>query len=454
MEAVNSYTFGWQNVRGWLSEEEAAELAKLAEGKVVLEVGTFCGRSALAMAATARKVFCVDNFMGYYDRGTGMSDVRDEALGNFDRARTGRKIVVLQGSQEDVLPKMNLADVEMVFYDADHSRDATARGIRLLQAAGLPSIATWVFHDYDRKNLGVMTAVNDFCGPQGMKPRVVGSLAIFDGRETEKEPEAVEQYSVMLGIPTHSRTLNYGAAQGLFRASWSHKVKVDVSESSLLAKAFNTLWCNALNRAEAGDITHLAFLHTDIAPCDGWIDILIEEMEKHGASFCSAISPIKDPRGLTSTGLGEPGLSWSPLRRFSMAEVAEFPTTFDAESIGHPGKVLLLNSGCWVADLRDRQFFARGTDNEARVFFTINDRVVCEDGTWVAQVESEDWFFSRRMHELGIKAVATRAVSLKHMGVAAYPNDVVWGTLEHDEDLRPLWDPEGSLAKKKKGCEA
>jgi len=441
MEALTPYTFNWRNVRGWLSEEEANELIRLAEGKAVLEVGTFCGRSALAMAQTARKIFCVDNFGGY----PGVhSSTRDEALGNFDRAETNGKLVVLQGSQEDVLPTLNLADMEMVFYDADHSREATARGIRLLQAAGLPETATLVFHDYSDTNPGVVMAVNDFCGPLGRKPRRVGSLAIFDGSEPEKQEKVdAESYKVMLGIPTNNQQMLYGAAQGLFRATWKHQVTIAPSFSGLLASGFNILWAQALNRVKEGEITHLAFLHADIAPDDGWIDTLIEEMEAQDACFCSAVSPIKDQRGLTSTGLGEPGLSWSPLRRFTMKEIANFPETFDAATIGFPDKVLLLNTGCWVADLRNPIFRATNDKDEARLFFTINDRVVCHEGTWTHQVESEDWFFSRRMHEWGIKAVATRKVKLLHMGLSAFTNQSAWGTEDCDEDLRPLWEQAG-----------
>jgi hypothetical protein len=438
MEAISPYTFDWRNARGWLSEEEAAELARLADGKVVLEVGTFCGRSTLAMAETARKIFCVDNFKGY----PGVhSPTRDEALGNFDRAGVNGKVAVLQGSQEDVLPLMTLRDIDVVFYDADHSREGTAAGIRLLHEAGLPESATLAFHDYSDGNPGVVLAVNDFCGPIGKKPRTVGTLAIFDGTESERtESEATECYEVMLGIPTDDQAICYGAAQGLFRATWKHNVRIAPADSSLLANAFNRLWCQALNESEKGTITHLAFLHSDIAPADGWIDTLIEEMEIHDAAFCSVVSPLKDTRGLTSTAIGEPGLAWSPLRRLTMREIMKLPETFDAETAGFPDKVLLLNSGCWVADLRNPAFHVKNADNEAELFFTVNDRVVYTDGKWVQQVESEDWFFSRAMHRFGVRAMATRRVKLHHLGMASFVNSEAWGTQECDEDLRALWE--------------
>ena len=131
--------FDWTNVRGWLSKEEGNELSRLANGKVVLEVGTFCGRSTLAMAETARRVFCVDTFAGYTDPGT--SNTLNEALCNFERSEHKHKIIVIKGRQEDVLPTMDLSGIDLVFYDADHSEQSTARGIRLLEEAGLPETA-------------------------------------------------------------------------------------------------------------------------------------------------------------------------------------------------------------------------------------------------------------------------------------------------------------------------
>ncbi len=38
------------DVRGWLNDDEGRLLAKYAEGKRVLEVGSYCGRSTIWMA--------------------------------------------------------------------------------------------------------------------------------------------------------------------------------------------------------------------------------------------------------------------------------------------------------------------------------------------------------------------------------------------------------------------
>lgn len=47
-------------VDGWLSATEGVALAKQAMGKRVLEIGSYCGRSTICMAQTAREVVAVD----------------------------------------------------------------------------------------------------------------------------------------------------------------------------------------------------------------------------------------------------------------------------------------------------------------------------------------------------------------------------------------------------------
>ena len=416
------------DVCGWLTAEEALELASLAAGKVVLEIGTYCGKSALAMAKAARKVYCLDHFRG--DSRVDGAGSRDEAFRNFDGHWD--KIVVLAGSQEDVLPRLDLSGFDMVFYDADHSFESTVAGVDLLER--LPSGATVVFHDYRSSTPGVMQAVDLYAASTKRQMRNVDSLAIFDG-----EQPAGSCYSVLLGIP-HNGSVMYGTARALFRASRAHDVRIQDSCGSLLASTFNQLWCTALNAYGRGEITHLAFLHSDIAPQDGWIDILLDEMDRLDADLISVVSPIKDARGLTSTGVSKPGERWHPHRRFTMTEVMELPETFTAADAGYDGDVLLVNSGCWVADLRKPVFRQTYPSGLARTHFTIRDRVVLDNGEWTSHVEPEDWYFSRELAELDAKVYATRKVRLEHYGYYGFPNYEAFGGWQHDEQTRCLWD--------------
>jgi hypothetical protein len=216
-----------------------------------------------------------------------------------------------------------------------------------------------------------------------------------------------------------------------------HRVEVHPKESSLLANGFNQLWVDAL---ESG-YTHFAMLHADVVPQNGWIDTLMEELERTGADIISAVSPIKDDRGITSMGIAnDPAYWWTPLRRFTMREIVRFPLTFSAEDAGYPGRALLVNTGCWLADLRNPLWRAEDGRGNLLIYFTIRDRVWKNGEKILCGVQSEDWFFSERLHAVGLKAVATRKVQLQHIGRFPYPNNIAWGKWESDEDTRPLWE--------------
>jgi hypothetical protein len=233
--------------------------------------------------------------------------------------------------------------------------------------------------------------------------------------------------------------MSFGAARALFCAGKAHDVQL--LQTPLGAwDAFNVLWADALNLAEAGEATHFAMLHSDVTPEPGWLDVLIAEMESLSADLVSAVVPIKDARGLTSCGIGDPKTSWKPLRRFTMHEIHEMPETFDAAGAGYPGAALLVNTACWVCNLRNPLFFRHAESGLADCYFGFPSIVARNPETkqWTAYRESEDWFFSRRIHALGAKVFCTRKVALKHEGKFAFPNDEPWGKWRVDEEATRL----------------
>lgn len=68
-----------QGISGWLSISEADLLERLAQDQVVLEIGSFLGRSTIAMVEAAKKVICVDFFAHAF-------------CGSYERDATGRVI--------------------------------------------------------------------------------------------------------------------------------------------------------------------------------------------------------------------------------------------------------------------------------------------------------------------------------------------------------------------------
>lgn len=226
---------------------------------------------------------------------------------------------------------------------------------------------------------------------------------------------------VFLAMPGYGE-LTAGAARGFWRATSLPDAQIvyEYREGSLLAANFNSLWVSALNRQRQGQrIDYFAMQHADVEPQDGWLDLLIEELETHDLDILGAVVPIKDSRGTTSLALArDDGDNWRPLCRLTMTEVYRLPPTFTSDDTGHP---LLLNTGLWVCRF--------GPSWVTKVHFTINDRIVQEKGSgnYRAQTEPEDWYFSRLCHELQLRVGATRKVQLTHRGGAAFTSARPWG---------------------------
>jgi hypothetical protein len=232
---------------------------------------------------------------------------------------------------------------------------------------------------------------------------------------------------IVLGMPGYGKQTS-AAGRALWRAcSDMSNVTVEYSPGSLLACNFNKLWCTALNMAHQGQrVDYFAMLHDDIGCQDFWLDALIDELEAKQLDVLGVAVPIKDSRGLTSLALHHRGDNWNVECRLSMHDVYDLPETFTSDDVG--GLPLLLNTGCWVAKW-DQQW-AR------KVHFEINDRIVFDrtKNVYCPEVESEDWFFSRMLNELGLKIGATRKIAVKHEGDAEFPNTFRWGSQAYDNE--------------------
>lgn len=136
----------YKEVDGWLTDAEAAELQRLAENQVVLEIGTWKGRSTIAMAATARRVIAIDHFYG--DGYAGKAFTLPEAVQNIHDKGVRDKVNLCCGSYVDILPHLNMTKFGLVLYDADHTYDATITALRLIVPKVLPGTPVAV-HDYE-----------------------------------------------------------------------------------------------------------------------------------------------------------------------------------------------------------------------------------------------------------------------------------------------------------------
>lgn len=233
---------------------------------------------------------------------------------------------------------------------------------------------------------------------------------------------------IVLGMPGYD-----GRVQGSSAIAFWHLASRDMANvdcvyrgGSLLASNFNRLWVYALNAVHQGEhVEYFAMLHDDIGPEPYWLDILINELEEKNLDVLSAVVPIKDRRGITSTALAG-NIPWVQFSKLTMHDVYQLPETFTEKDVGRP---LLLNTGCWV--MKWNQEICR------QLKFEIRDRVVFNTqlGCYQSQTEPEDWHFSRQCNELGLKIGATRKVRLEHAGAMKFTNDHVWGTDTYDEEL-------------------
>lgn len=224
---------------------------------------------------------------------------------------------------------------------------------------------------------------------------------------------------LLIGNPSSDRRLVNTAAQ-LVAHSVSGKRRTIHMEYSCSTPCynFNQLWVAALNLRATKGVTHFLLWHADIRPLGAdWLDTLFDEMAINQADVLSAIVPIKDERGLTSTAfdLG----NWQGVR-LSQKQVwsKAFPDTWTADN-------LLANTGLMLVDMRHPWV--------EKICFTINDRIVFEKGQWKAQTEPEDWNFSKQCHALGVKLFVTRKVVTEHHGSKAYRSDEIWGqAVDHE----------------------
>lgn len=150
-------------IPGWLSDVEGNSLEQLADGKDVLEIGSYCGRSTVRLAKSARSVLTVDTFDGRCvpdNRGTLAA-----LKANLEKYGVSGKVEIFVG-ESSTLP--DAGPFDLAFIDGSHDRQSVLADVatcqRFLRLDGMLAI-----HDYrtargehdGRWDEGVTIAVNE-----------------------------------------------------------------------------------------------------------------------------------------------------------------------------------------------------------------------------------------------------------------------------------------------------
>src|SRR5450759_1111756 len=159
-----------------LTENEGSELATIAAGKDVLEIGSWYGYSTIRMARTASAVVAVDWHRGDEHAGYGGSLMI--FWRNLVKHGAADRTLPFIGRTVDALPRLADHQFDLVFIDGLHTYDAVRSDVEL----SLPKLkpgGTLALHDYGRPDFGVTQAVDELVAKTSASIRVVDSLAVL-----------------------------------------------------------------------------------------------------------------------------------------------------------------------------------------------------------------------------------------------------------------------------------
>lgn len=132
----------WKSINGWLSINEGEELKRLSKGKIVLEIGSYCGRSTVAMSE-AKVIFSIDP----HDSSTTEPHPKINTLPIFLDNTCDLPIIPLLGRIEEIEKFLIPKTFDMVFIDGDHELNACLRDIRIAESV-IKDDGIIAIHDY------------------------------------------------------------------------------------------------------------------------------------------------------------------------------------------------------------------------------------------------------------------------------------------------------------------
>jgi predicted O-methyltransferase YrrM len=155
---------------GWLSNQEATELQRLATGKTVLELGAWKGRSTVVLAQVARYVVSVDRHQGIPER-EGVESLPDYLV----NVRGLDNVAIVIAQFDRIVPLFD-SFFNLCFIDGSHDEQSVYEDA-MMAMEHTDGYGTIAFHDFDMDSVkkGVLRAM---CR---QPDSVVDSLASFEG---------------------------------------------------------------------------------------------------------------------------------------------------------------------------------------------------------------------------------------------------------------------------------
>lgn len=159
--------------QGWLTDAEVNYLQQQAADKTVLEVGTYLGRSTVAMAYTAKTVVTIDHHQGPPQDLAGATVKR--FLENLETFGVTAKVVPIIAGFERVAAFLH-GGFGLAFIDGAHDGISVLRDGKLaypLLEIGAPML----FHDYE-VHVGVTSAVHELARRWQRSYRVIEGTSL------------------------------------------------------------------------------------------------------------------------------------------------------------------------------------------------------------------------------------------------------------------------------------
>jgi predicted O-methyltransferase YrrM len=147
-------------VNGWMSQVELAYLAEAAsKSRMIVEVGSWLGRSTCALAAnTNGTVWAVDTWAGTEQQGHDLPD-HESLFKQFKENVSGLNVIPVVSESVDAAKRFSCG-LDMIFIDANHDYEKVKEDIGiwspLLKTGGI-----FCGHDYGGAWVGVTKAVNE-----------------------------------------------------------------------------------------------------------------------------------------------------------------------------------------------------------------------------------------------------------------------------------------------------